>query len=94
MQSVSSMIWTRIAVSISYDDNHYTTGTSEFHISLIPTRKVCIQLLSLQLLVNSKKKSLDSLTSQENGRLNSNLFKLHLKTEFVPHADQAEGLDY
>ena len=28
MQSVSSMIWTRVTVSISYDDNHYTTGTS------------------------------------------------------------------
>ena len=27
MQSVSSRIWTRIAVSISYNDNHYTTGT-------------------------------------------------------------------
>ena len=29
MQSVRSRIWTRIAVSISRDDNHYTTGTSE-----------------------------------------------------------------
>ena len=29
MQSVSSRIWTRAAVSISYDDNHYTTGTSK-----------------------------------------------------------------
>ena len=29
MQSVSSRIWTGIAVSISYDDNHYTTGTSQ-----------------------------------------------------------------
>ena len=28
MQSVSSKIWTRVDVSISYDDNHYTTGTS------------------------------------------------------------------
>ena len=28
MQSVSSRIWTRVAVSISYDDNHYTTGIS------------------------------------------------------------------
>ena len=28
MQSVSSKIWTRNAVSISYDDNHYTTATS------------------------------------------------------------------
>ena len=30
MQSVSSSIWTRVAVSISYDDNHYTTGTCLF----------------------------------------------------------------
>ena len=28
MQSVSSRIWTHVIVSISYDDNHYTTGTS------------------------------------------------------------------
>ena len=28
MQSVSSRIWTRIAVLISYGDNDYTTGTS------------------------------------------------------------------
>ena len=28
MQSVSPRIWTRVTVSISYDDNHYTTGTS------------------------------------------------------------------
>ena len=27
MQSVLSRIWIRIAVSISIDDNHYTTGT-------------------------------------------------------------------
>ena len=29
MQSVSSWIWTRIAVFISYGDNDYTTGTSK-----------------------------------------------------------------
>ena len=28
MQSVTSRIWTRVAVSISYDDNDYTTGSS------------------------------------------------------------------
>ena len=28
MQPVSSRIWIRVAVSISYDDNHYTTGKS------------------------------------------------------------------
>ena len=27
MQSVSSRIWTRVDVSISYVDNRYTTGT-------------------------------------------------------------------
>ena len=27
MQLAWSRIWTRVAVSISYDDNHYTTGT-------------------------------------------------------------------
>ena len=34
MQSVSSRNWTRVAVSISYDDNHYTTGTSSIEPSL------------------------------------------------------------
>ena len=33
MQSVSSRIWTCVAVSISNDDNHYTTGTS-FNLSI------------------------------------------------------------
>ena len=28
MWSVLSRIWTRVVVSISYDDNHYTTGRS------------------------------------------------------------------
>ena len=32
MLSVSSRIWTRVAVSISSDDNHYTTGTSTEYI--------------------------------------------------------------
>ena len=34
MQSVSSRIWTRVAVSISYDDNHYTTE-SVYHADLL-----------------------------------------------------------
>ena len=29
MQSVSSRFWTRVTVSISYDDNHYTTSTTD-----------------------------------------------------------------
>ena len=34
MQSVSSRIWTRVAVSISCEDNHYTTGTYQLHYYL------------------------------------------------------------
>ena len=33
MESASSRIWTRATVSISYDDNHYTTGTTSVLIS-------------------------------------------------------------
>ena len=32
MQSVLSRIWTRVALSIFYDDNHYTLGTIWRHI--------------------------------------------------------------
>ena len=45
MQSVSSRIWTRVAVSNSYDDNHYTTGTSirPYRPSLLVGLLDCIQ---------------------------------------------------
>ena len=32
MQSVLSRIWTRVAVSISYDDNYYTTGVLAYKL--------------------------------------------------------------
>ena len=31
MQSVSPRIWTRVTMSISYGDNHYTMSTSSWH---------------------------------------------------------------
>ena len=34
MQSALSLIWTRLTVSIFYDDNHYTTGTFISHTNL------------------------------------------------------------
>ena len=40
MQSVLSRIWTRVVVSISFDDNHYTTGTSKFLVSLAPSSSI------------------------------------------------------
>ena len=59
MQSVSSRIWTRVAVSISYDDNHYTTGTSlntksKITVVNIKTKKVIQEYLKLaQILIIS-----------------------------------------
>ena len=35
MQSVSSRIWTPVAVFISYDDNNYTTGTSKTQFIMV-----------------------------------------------------------
>ena len=37
MQSVSSRIWTRVAVFISYDDNDYTTGTGDKYLLHLPS---------------------------------------------------------
>ena len=52
MQSVSSRIWTRVAVSISYDDNHYTTGTSKSNISLEEWLKSSHHIVGLDSLFN------------------------------------------
>ena len=46
MQSVSSRIWTRVVVSISYDDNHYTTGTSLIQVWLKTTELGFFVILS------------------------------------------------
>ena len=47
-QSASSRIWTRVAVSISYDDNHYTTWASElFVIGMLKTIRLCASKCSL-----------------------------------------------
>ena len=54
MQSVSSRIWTRVAVSISCEDNHYTTSTSKNKPSWfikwqIPCRKTVVNWLIVQV---------------------------------------------
>ena len=35
MELVSSWIWTRVAVSISYNNNHYTTGTKSKKLIIV-----------------------------------------------------------
>ena len=61
MQLVSFRIWTRVTVSISNDDNHYTTGTSKYTtgtskrnhvISVVETKKCLIEgVLKIFLLL-------------------------------------------
>ena len=52
MLLVLSRIWTRVTVSISYDDNHYTTGTSKWINNKIEN----IILLSFLIIFDKIKK--------------------------------------
>ena len=55
MQSAWSKIWTRIAMSISYDDNYFTTGTSKkgwYTVKQQPTNRP--NQLALEVTVSSK----------------------------------------
>ena len=47
MQSVRSRIWTRVAVSISCDDNHYTTGTS---LNLLCHSKTVVRFMHMNFI--------------------------------------------
>ena len=60
MQSVLLRIWTRVAVSISYDNNYYTTGTSK-HNTFI-TLLLSLSLISL-LLYQTPYSSITHLTA-------------------------------
>ena len=63
MQSVSSRIWTRVAVSISCNDNQYTTGTSSV---VVPVRVSAMDQIDLftnhsylvELIAHTKKKNI------------------------------------
>ena len=61
MQSVSSRIWTRVAVFISYDDNHYTTYTSTIPPCLT---LIIIRYVSIVKWINPGKSVAASLTSR------------------------------
>ena len=70
MQSFSSRIWTRVAVSILYDDNHYTTGTS-LSLTLIPN--------PVRMPAKNPGKYQISMTSYENMWQKSNSSKVIFK---------------
>ena len=57
MQLVWSRIWTRVVVSISYDDIYYTTGTSKsvvYYELLKPTETISGDRYRLQLVRSSR----------------------------------------
>ena len=57
MQSFSFKIWTRVAVSISYDDNHYNTGTSfYFYLYWNKDTTQCCLTSSFEKKYNKSKK--------------------------------------
>ena len=49
MQSVLSRIWTRVAVSISYDDNHYTTSTFNAYANYTKEIIICLSTVSSRI---------------------------------------------
>ena len=75
MQSVSSRIWTRVAVFISYDDNNYITGTSSVAVSVIYILgRLCIMFGKYQ----QKKKNItakEKTIEQNSPEVNSKLWK-------------------
>ena len=52
MQSVSSRIWTRVAVFISYDDYDYTTGTSFVWSLVMITLRIYLSIWLFFYLTN------------------------------------------
>ena len=56
MQSVSSRIWTRVAVFISYDDNDYTTGTSRITSGDLAETEMKKGLYAIKERVDMKKR--------------------------------------
>ena len=53
MQSVWSRIWTCVAVSISYDDNDYTTGIDKYPDTLHPRFNQNIIIKSIEIILNN-----------------------------------------
>ena len=78
MQSVRSRIWTRVAVSISCDDNHYTTGTfiDSTHMKIIPFEVMssgCNALVPFQKLLEGP---MEVLLCERVNNLHHSLFYL------------------
>ena len=69
MQSVSSRIRTRVAVSISYDDNHYTTGTSKTQKMVLDVALLNTQHYKIRIKGKVKQSSTPWCSSYRKGRL-------------------------
>ena len=52
MQSVQSKIWTRVAVSVSYDDNYYTTVVFVSYVCTLDGLIKCALVVRVGSLLN------------------------------------------
>ena len=84
MQSVSSRIWTRIAVFISYGDNDYTTGTS------IVGKVIHWELCKKLKLNHTKKWYMDNLESVPENETHKIHYDFEIQTD---HLIPARRLD-
>ena len=88
MQSVSSRIWTRFAVSISHDDSHYTTGINiclDFAREQKPGNMrvfwITIASVALGEVTKRLKRIWNSCESEENGdRLDYSIVEIDKNT--------------
>ena len=72
MQSIPSSIWTRVVVSISYDDNHYIRGT--FYVYVYTNK---IKVLNEEIIRKLRiKKKLVGFNQAEGNYLSLKIFGL------------------
>ena len=72
MQSISSRIWTRVPVFISYDDNNYATGTSTILCWPHPNTRLISCCLRSQFISASRDQK--NSTATFNGRSQLSVF--------------------
>ena len=83
MQSVSSRIWTRVSVSNSYDNNHYTTGTLPYTSNnLIQFTKITEQIVLIGQWVECSQMALETGV-QSQGKSYQRLKKMVLDTSLL-----------
>ena len=88
MHSVSSRIWTRVEVSISYDNNHYTTGTSKIVKMLLCYIITCYKFTKSQekiyhfMYIDAIRKFVENQKELETVRQTIRIYSQNVRREF------------